>query len=241
MTDTTRREFLKTTSLGAAGVALSAVPLAPSAGENSVTDTAPAFLAAVQPKPLRFDPAKLNGLSEKLIRSHWENNYGGSVKTLNAVKQRLAAALADKETPPFLYGDLKREHLMRSGSVVMHELYFDNLGGDGKADAETRKAFAASFGSFEAWEIEFRKIAASLGGGSGWVVTAYSPQTRLIENYWLADHLHFPAGTVPLIVMDMYEHSYHLDYGAAAAKYIDAFFLNLHWETVVQRLAAAKA
>jgi Fe-Mn family superoxide dismutase len=241
MTETTRREFLKNTSLGAAGFALSAAPLSQSAGENSMTESAPAFLAAVQPKPLWFDPAKLNGLSEKLIRSHWENNYGGSVKTLNAVKQRLAVALADKETPPFLYGDLKREHLMRSGSVVMHELYFDNLGGDGKPDAETRKAFATSFGSFEAWETEFRKIAASLGGGSGWVVTAYSPQTRLIENYWLADHLHFPAGTVPLVVMDMYEHSYHLDYGAAAAKYIDAFFLNLHWDTVVQRLAAAKS
>lgn len=241
MTDTTRREFLKTTSISAAGVALGMAADSHAAGEKPVTDTAPAFLSSVQPKPLRFDPSKLNGLSEKLIRSHWENNYGGSVKTLNAVKQRLAAALADKDTPPFVYGDLKREHLMRSGSVVMHELYFDNLGGDGKADDQVRKTFAASFGSFEAWEAEFRKIASSLGGGSGWVVAAYTPKTGLIENYWLADHLHYPAGTLPLVVMDMYEHSYALDYGAAAAKYIDAFFLNLDWKIVGTRLAEAKA
>lgn len=241
MTDTTRREFLKTTSISAAGAALGVATASQSAGEDSMITAAPAFLASVQPKPLRFDPATLKGLSEKLIRSHWENNYGGSVKTLNAVKQRLAAALADKDTPPFVYGDLKREHLMRSGSVVMHELYFDNLGGDGKADGQIRRAFAAAFGSFETWESEFRKIASSLGGGSGWVVAALTSKTGLIENYWLADHLHYPAGTLPLIVMDMYEHSYALDYGAAAAKYIDAFFLNLDWKIVSARLAEANA
>lgn len=198
----------------------------------------PAF-APIEAKPLRFDPAKLSGLSEELLRSHWENNYGGSVRTLNAVRQKLAALLADKDTPPFLYGDLKREHLMRSGSVTLHELYFDNLGGDGKPDAEIRKSIASAFGTFDAWETEFRKIAMSLGGGSGWVVAAYSPGTGLVENYWLADHLHYPANTQPLLVMDMYEHSYALDYGAAAAKYIDAFFQNIQWQVVGARLSRA--
>ena len=197
--------------------------------------------APVQAKPLTFDPAKLNGLSEKLIRSHWENNYGGSVKTLNAVKQKLAAALADKDSPPFVYGDLKREHLMRTNSVVLHELYFDNLGGTGSADASTRKALDAVFGSFDVWETEFRKIAASLAGGSGWVVAGYGLHSGTIENYWLPDHLHFPASNVPLLVMDMYEHSYHLDYGAAAAKYIDAFMQNVRWEEFADRLGRARA
>lgn len=233
-----RREFLKAASLGSAGLMLPAMAASASGASSMTPPTAPVFAADVRPKALRFNPAKLKGLSEKLIRSHWEHNYGGSVKTLNAVKQKLSSALADKDTPPFLYGDLKREHLLRSGSVTLHELYFDNLGGDGRAGAALRKAFASSFETFDAWETEFRKIATSLAGGSGWVVAAYSPRTRWVENYWLADHLHFPAGTQPLLVMDMYEHSYAIDYGAAAAKYIDAFFQNINWDEVAARHAA---
>jgi len=197
----------------------------------------PAFAPTHQPKPLTFDPTKLPGLSEKLLRSHWENNYGGSVKALNTIKQKLAQALADKDLPPFVYNDLKREHLMRTGSVVLHELYFENLGGDGKADAEMRKQIGVAFGDFNTWETEFRRMAAGLGGGSGWVLLGYNRHTRQVENYWLADHLHGPADTTPLLVMDMYEHSYQLDYGAAAAKYIDAFFQNIRWEIVAARLA----
>lgn len=175
------------------------------------------------------------------MRSHWENNYAGSVKTLNAVKQKLAQALADKDTPPFAYNDLKREHLLRTGSVVLHELYFDNLGGDGKADADIRKQLGEAFGTFDRWETEFRRIGMGLSGGSGWVVTAYNLHLGQIENYWLADHLHAPAASLPLLVMDMYEHSYQLDYGAAAAKYIDAFFQNIRWEIAAERLAQARA
>ena len=197
----------------------------------------PAFAPTHQPKPLTFDPTKLPGLSEKLLRSHWENNYGGSVKALNTIKQKLAQALADKDLPPFVYNDLKREHLMRTGSVVLHELYFENLGGDGKADAEMRKQIGVAFGDFNTWETEFRRMAAGLGGGSGWVLLGYNRHTRQVENYWLADHLHGPADTTPLLVMDMYEHSYQLDYGAAAAKYIDAFFQNIRWDAVAARLA----
>ncbi|HEX4584222.1 MAG TPA: Fe-Mn family superoxide dismutase [Burkholderiaceae bacterium] len=200
----------------------------------------PAFTPIHQPKPLPFDPTKLNGLSEKLIRSHWENNYGGSVKTLNAVKQKLAQALADKDTPPFLYDDLKREHLMRTGSVVYHELYFANLGGSGTADADVRRQIGAAFGEFDTWETEFRKVGAGLAGGSGWVVLGYNLHSAQIENYWLADHLHAPAATLPLLVMDMYEHAYHMDYGAAATRYIDAFFRNIRWEAVAERLAHAQ-
>ena len=190
-------------------------------------------------RPLPFDPARLNGLSERMLRSHWENNYGGSVKALSTIRQRLNQAMGDKELPPFVYNDLKREHLMRTGSVVLHELYFENLGGDGSADAQTRKRIGAAFGDFDTWETEFRRIAAGLGGGSGWVLLGYNRHNALIENYWLADHLHGPADTVPLLVMDMYEHSYQIDYGAAAAKYIDAFFRNIRWDAVAARIERA--
>ena len=91
-----------------------------------------AFAGRHEPRPLPFDPAKLRGLSERLVRSHWENNYCGAVKALNAVEQRLAAMLEDPDLPPFVYGDLKREELLRTGSVRLHELYFGNLGGDGR-------------------------------------------------------------------------------------------------------------
>ena len=203
--------------------------------------TSPAFQSQDALKPLPFDPSKLTGLSERMIRSHWENNYGGSVKALAAVKARLVQAAGDKDLPPYIYNDLKREHLIRTGSVVLHELYFENLGGSGEAAATEREAIAQAFDSFEDWEREFRRIGAGLGGGSGWVVLGFNLHTRQLENYWMADHAHGPAATVPILVMDMYEHSYQMDYGAAAAKYIDAFFQNIQWESVSARLAGARA
>jgi superoxide dismutase, Fe-Mn family len=80
-----------------------------------------AFQGQHQPKPLPFDPAKLTGLSEKLVKSHWENNYSGAVKALNVVEQRLAAMLKQKDLPAYLYGDLKREELIRTGSIVLQK------------------------------------------------------------------------------------------------------------------------
>ncbi len=198
-----------------------------------------AFQSQAELKPLPFDPSRLEGLSERLIRSHWENNYGGSVKALAQVKARLAQAAADADLPPYVYNDLKREHLIRTGSVVLHELYFENLGGDGQPGSIEREAIAQAFGSFEAWDAEFRRIGAGLGGGSGWVVLGFNLHTRQLENYWMADHAHAPAATLPLLVMDMYEHSYQMDYGAAAAKYVEAFMRNVRWEVVAARLAAA--
>jgi Fe-Mn family superoxide dismutase len=199
-----------------------------------------AFEARAELAPLPFDPSRLNGLSERLMRSHWENNYGGSVKALAVVKQRLAQAQGDKDMPPYVYNDLKREHLLRTGSVVFHELYFGNLGGSGQPGAAERQAIAASFGSFDAWESEFRRIGAGLGGGSGWAVLGFNSHLRQLENYWLADHGHGPAATQPILVMDMYEHSYQMDFGAAAARYIDAFLRNVQWDAVAQRLEAAR-
>jgi Fe-Mn family superoxide dismutase len=241
MSDLTRREFLAAATAGATLTALSSEALSATPKQESPTMSPipSAFAASHEAKPLSFDPAKLDGLSEKLIRSHWENNYGGSVKALNAVKQKLAAFLEDKDLPPYMYNDLKREHLMRAGSVVLHELYFGNLGGTGKADDALRKALSGAFGSVETWEKEFRRMGAGLSGGSGWVTLGYNLHYGLLENYWQWDHLHAPSATLPVLVMDMYEHSYQMDYGAAAPAYVDAFFRNIHWETVSARLEHA--
>lgn len=233
-----RRSALQ--ALAVAGAAL-AVPdaTAQTAPAQAAPAAAPAFTTGTTLKPLAFDPAKLDGFSEKLIRSHWENNYGGSVRTLAAVKKQLGEAMTNKDTPAWLYNDLKREHLMRTGSVVLHELYFDNLGGNGQAGAAVRTRLGQTFGSYDTWETEFRRIANGLGGGSGWVVLGFNTPLRQLENYWMADHTHGPASTLPLLVMDMYEHSYQMDFGAAAARYIDAFFRNVQWETVAARLDKA--
>lgn len=237
--DPQRRALLQSTAalaaLGTSRVFGSTIPV-----EQPVMPEQPVFQSQTKLQPLKFNPAKLNGLSERLIVSHWENNYGGSVRALAEVKKRLATALGEKDMPAYIYNSLKREHLLRTGSVVLHEYYFDNLGGDGHAGAAERKAIAGAFGSFDTWETEFRRIAAGLGGGSGWVELGFNTHTGQIENYWLADHAHHPAATLPLLVMDMYEHSYQMDYGAAAGKYIDAFFQNIRWDAVASRLEAAK-
>jgi len=221
------------TSLSAAG-SLRAQPA-------SLKVTAKSFDEAHQPKPLPFEAGSLNGLSARLIESHWSNNYGGSVRALNEIKKRLAAALAQADLPAYVYNELKREHLMRTGSVVLHELYFENLGGNGTADARARELLGSAFGDFNGWETEFRRMAAGLGGGAGWVVLGYNRHFGTLENYWMADHMHSPARTAPLLVLDMYEHSYAIDFGAVAARYIDAFFANIKWEVVLARIAALTA
>ena len=203
--------------------------------------TVPAFAGNHQIKPLKFDPARLEGLSERLITSHHENNYAGSVKTLNALRPRLAAALADTEAPPAIYGGLKRGELHRTGSVVLHEIYFDGLGGDGRAAGSVRDAIDAAFGSFATWEAEFRRTGMSLAGGSGWTILAYNVHTRSLNNHWAWDHMHGAAAGIPLLALDMYEHSFHMDYGTQAARYIDAWFKNLDWEATDRRYAQAIA
>ena len=229
-----RRAVIETIALGGAGLTLSGLTEA-QAQTTPQPSASKIFAGEHKPKPLPFDPSKLKGISEKLIRSHHENNYTGAVGALNVVEKRLATMVADKETPGYVYADLKREELVRTGSVVLHELYFANLGGDGKAGGEVVNAIKAAWGSFEQWEAEFRKTAAGLAGGSGWVNFALNLHTGELHNYWAWDHMHNAPTGVVLLAMDMYEHAYHMDYGSAAAKYIDAFLQNVHWEEVNRR------
>ena len=235
MNKITRREAL--TGILAGGAAT----LVASSGVNaeSVLQTetlAPAFAGKHVPKPLPFNPTKLAGISEKLIRSHHENNYTGAVKALNVIEAKLAALMKDKDLPVYMYGDLKRQELIRTGSIVLHEKYFANLGGNGKADGNALKMIRQWFGSYEAWEAEFKRTGNALGGGSGWTVFAYNCHTKEFHNYWSSDHTNNAPFTVPLLVLDMYEHAYQMDYGAAAAKYIDAFMTNVNWEEVNKRV-----
>jgi superoxide dismutase, Fe-Mn family len=238
-------ELTRRTALGAISVGTAAAAMA-GAAKAAATDPAaaaaapaPAFSAGHQPRPLKFDPARLDGLSERLIRSHWENNYQGSVKALNMIEGRLASAMADTALPAVVYGGLKREELHRTGSVVLHELYFEQFGGNGQIGGAVGAALVQSHGSVAAWEAEFRRTAMALAGGSGWAILAYNWHTRSLHNYWAWDHTNGPAASIPLLVLDMYEHAFHMDYGAAAAKYVDAFMRNVDWTVIDARFKQA--
>lgn len=184
-------------------------------------------------KPLSCNPSKLKGLSEKLIVSHYENNYGGAVKRLNAITAQLES-LAFATAPVFLINGLKREELIASNSMILHELYFDCLGAEGQPDGELQKPMIRDFGSLEKWQTQFVAMGKALGGGSGWVLLTYSHRDKKLINQWAADHTCCLAGSTPILALDMYEHSYHMDYGAAAAAYVDAFMQNINWANVSQ-------
>jgi len=189
--------------------------------------------------PLPFDPAALRGLSPRLLLSHHENNYGSAVRRLGAIRHRLAG-LAFADTPGFELNGLKREELIATNSMLLHELYFASLGGDGGTmEPAWALALAASFGSVERWRDEFVACAKALGGGSGWMLLAFQPREGRLVNQWAADHTHALAGGVPILALDLYEHAYHLDYGAAAAAYVDAFMANIDWAAVYRRYQAA--
>ena len=238
MKNISRRNAMETMLASSAGLALTG--LVAEAQTSAGASPAPAFRGQHQIKPLPFDPAKLNGISEKLIRSHHENNYSGAVRALNAVEQRLEALPKEKDLPAYIYGDLKREELVRTGSMVLHEIYFGNLGGDGKAGGDILAALKQSWGSYEQWEAEFKRTGNALGGGSGWVICALNFHTGELHNYWSWDHMHNAPFSRPLLALDMYEHAYHLDYGAAAGKYVDAFMQNVQWEEVNRRFVSAQ-
>lgn len=191
------------------------------------------------PQELPFDPASLNGLSERLLRSHHQNNYGGAVKRLNAIRAQLRDA-DPGALPGFELNGLKREELIAANSMLLHELYFDCLGAAAQPMAPAMAlALAGSFGSAERWRDEFVAMGKALGGGSGWVLLSFQPREGTLVNQWAADHTHALAGGVPILALDMYEHAYHLDHGAAAAGYVDAFMANIDWDKVYARYQQA--
>src|SRR4029077_446151 len=130
-------------------------------------------------RPISFKPPRLSGLSARLIASHYENNYGGAVRRLNAIRGELAA-LDLATAPGFRLNGLKREELIATNSMLLHEVYFDSLagpsqGGGGQPEGALAEAIARDFGSLAKWRAEFVAMGKALGGGSGWVLLTRSP------------------------------------------------------------------
>ncbi|MEW6016944.1 MAG: Fe-Mn family superoxide dismutase [Pseudomonadota bacterium] len=232
MTNTDRRTLLA----AAAGLATAAPAIA--AGQSAGGTPAPG--AAFTPKPLPFDPAKVPGLSEKLIRSHYDNNYTGAVKRLGAIKADFAK-LDMTTAPTFLVNGLKREELLAWNSMVLHEVHFEGFGERGAPSASLAQAIERDFGSHDRWAAEFAGMGKALGGGSGWVLLTWSERDQRLVNQWASDHTQTLADGRPLLALDMYEHAYHMDYGARAAAYVDAYMKAFAWRGANARFARATA
>ena len=193
-------------------------------------------------RPISFKPPRLNGLSWRLIASHYENNYGGAVRRLNAIADELAAS-DPAAMPGFRLNGLKREELIATNSMLLHEVYFDSLGegGGGDADGALAEAIIRDFGSLARWRSEFIAMGKALGGGSGWVLLTRSRHDGRLVNTWAADHTMTLADGQPLLALDMYEHAYAMDYGARAAGYVDAFMATINWKFADGLYARASA
>src|SRR5262249_5241641 len=202
--------------------------------------------------PIAVRPSTLTGISEWMIVSHYENNYGNAVRTLNAVRRELAAL--DAGAPPYRLRGLKSDELSLMGSVALHELYFGNLGGFRRAGPnsglgrpdwhevpdELAAEIATDFGSASAWRREFVGMAQSLAGGSGWVLLTYSRRQKRFWNQIATDHTQAAVDAAPVLVLDMYEHAYQMDFDVNATAYIDTFFRNINWVAVLKRIEAAR-
>lgn len=226
-----RRDFMQGAGLLAGIAAATSVT-----GPSAVAQTTPAAGSTPMTyavKPLSFDPKAIKGLSEKILVSHYENNYSGAVKRLNAITAQLAD-LDFAKAPVFTINGLKREELIAANSMILHEVYFDSLGNGGVPSGALADAMIRDFGSVERWRAEFAAMGKAEGGGSGWVILTYSPRDKRLINQWAADHTTMLAGGRPVIALDMYEHAYHMDYGAKAAAYVDAFMEVIRWDSATK-------
>jgi superoxide dismutase, Fe-Mn family len=229
--DIERRDFLHGVGLAAGVAAASTLIQQPAQAQASPSSGAKPFVYEI--KPFSVDPKSVKGISEKILVSHYENNYVGAVKRLTAISAQLAE-LDFSKAPGFVINGLKREELIAMNSMILHEAYFDSLGGGGAARGTLADAIARDFGSVERWRTEFSAMGKAEGGGSGWVLLMYSPRDKRLVNQWAADHTNAIAGGRPIVALDMYEHAYHMDYGAKAGGYVDAFMEAINWDNAVK-------
>jgi Fe-Mn family superoxide dismutase len=185
--------------------------------------------------PLHCRPWTLNGMTPRLIESHYEGNYGSALRRLNTITRELEAL--DPDTAPAgAINRLKRDEAIALNSTLLHELYFACLGGDGRSVPEPlAAALTRDFGSVDRWRKEFMALANGLAGGSGWVILTWVPRDGRLLNQISADHSQNTAGGVPILAIDMYEHAYHLDFGTNAQAYVATFMRNIEWNTVLGR------
>ena len=178
----------------------------------------------------------MEGFSETLLKNHF-TLYQGYVTNTNKLLDILGQMLKDGKTGTPEYAELKRRLGWEFNGMRLHEYYFENLGGKISPDKSKRliKELAENFGSYEAWEKDFKGTGAMRG--IGWVVLYQDPMAKKLINFWINEHdVSHPAGCNPLLIMDVFEHAFMLDYGLKRADYIEAFFKNIDWSQVEARI-----
>lgn len=193
-------------------------------------------------KAKKFNLSGLKGISDQTLEMHFKL-YEGYVKETNNLQEKISEILkdgkVDQEEMP-AYSELKRRLGFEYNGMVLHEYYFGNLkkGGAGQLDAKSSfmKAAASSFGTFDVWKADFAGIGKMRG--VGWAICYQDPSNQQLSNHWISLHeIGNVAGYTPVLVMDVWEHAYLLDFKPAErAKYIDAFFANIDWKAVDERL-----
>src|SRR3989339_1941906 len=174
----------------------------------------------------------LAGFSDELLKNHF-TLYGGYVTNTNKVYEALKTTEA--QTPQ--WNELKRRFGWEWNGMRLHELYFENMkkSGQSMSEGELKKSLTHLFGSFENWEKAFKAVGTMRG--IGWVVLAYDPEGKKLFNLWINEHdVGHLAGTIPLLIMDVFEHAYMVDYGLKKVDYIETFFRNIDWPLVEKRL-----
>ena len=196
----------------------------------------------IQPKELSIK-GQLNGISERTIDQHYNVLYKGYVNKLNEIHKKVTQANMGEANPTFSeIRELKREEVFTTNAVRLHEQYFDCLGGrGGRPDGAIGQLIQEDFGSYEAWEQEFRACGAA---ARGWVVLAFDWQDMRLRNYLSDIHSDGVWGVSPLLILDTYEHAYYMDQGAVRKGYLDAFFQNANWDFVnslIERMRLVEA
>ena len=230
MTDISRRSLA-----AGAGLLVGAITFGARAQQMAPQLASAVAVPKVTPKPLIFNPEKVKGLSANLLRSHHDNEYAGVVKKLNAIGEELAK-LDFAETPAQKIGELKRDEQIAYNSTLLHEIYFDGIAeAPSQPSGLLAQAMSRDFGSLDRWKAEFAGTGKSLASGTGWVILAYAPRDKRLFTFRAENDSMSPAGGVPILAMDMYEHAYAADYGSDIAKYIDAYVQAIKW-TNAERL-----
>ena len=174
---------------------------------------------------------KLDGISEKTISIHYEKLYQGYIKKWQEIEEKLKAADITQSNATFSdFRELKVEETFAANAVILHEAYFDILGGNGSPEGEIIEAINKDFGSFENWQQEFKALGLSV---RGWVILSYDFNDGKLRNYIADSHNSYGIwGASPILVLDMYEHAYFIDFGSDKKSYIEAFFKNINWQAV---------
>jgi Fe-Mn family superoxide dismutase len=178
----------------------------------------------------------MEGFSDTLLKNHF-TLYQGYVTNTNKLVEILNQMPKEGKVGSPEFAELKRRFGWEFNGMRLHEFYFENLGGKGKSEKTGKliKRISEEFGSFETWEKEFRAI--GMMRGIGWAILYQDPFTRKLFNFWINEHdVGHPAGCIPLLILDVFEHAFMIDYGLKRADYIEAFFKNIQWRAAEERL-----